>query len=306
MGKGKKDILFIVNPISGVGKQKLVESEVAAYLDNDKFNHQFVYTERAHHAYDIAKDAALAGMDVVAVVGGDGSVNEAAKALVNTSTRLAIIPTGSGNGLARELGYSCEVRKAVIQLNSFEDILIDTGYIDEHFFVGAAGFGFDAVIAHEFPKMKKRGFTSYIKLFLKKYFSYSVQKYDVEGADAIDASGCFVFTVSNSGQYGNGAIICPQSKLNDGKFELVVIKKIPLLFLPFFAWRLFSKKLRNGRYYRSHSFESIVIRGEKCIAHVDGEPITLPNEFRVKINALSLWVMAAPVNASKLFSDKEE
>ena len=147
--ENKKDILFIVNPISGAGKQKLVEKEVAAYLNQHKFNYQFIYTERAHHAYDIAKDAVLAGIDIVAIVGGDGSVNETAKALVNTTTRMAIIPTGSGNGLARELGITCDVKKAILQINTAEDFLMDTGLIGDHFFVGAAGFGFDAELQED-------------------------------------------------------------------------------------------------------------------------------------------------------------
>ena len=291
--KNKKDILFIVNPISGVGKQKLAEKEVAAHLDKNKFNAQFIYTERAHHAFEIAKDASLAGIDIVAVVGGDGSVNEAAKALVNTQTRLAIIPTGSGNGLARQIGIPCIVRDAVKFINEGVDFLVDTGFIGDHFFVGAAGFGFDAVIAHEFPKMKKRGFASYIKLFLKKYSSFKTKSFEVKGLENVDARDCFVFTISNSGQYGNGAVICPYSSLNDGKFELVVLKKTPFFLLPFFAIKLFTKKLTRGKYYQYYSFESIEVKGENCLAHVDGEPILLPNEFVVKMNANSLWLLAS-------------
>jgi diacylglycerol kinase (ATP) len=289
--ESKKDILFVVNPISGVGKQKLVEKEVAAHLDKSKFNFQFIYTERAHHAHDIAKDAALAGVHVVAIVGGDGSVNETAKALVNTSTRMAIVPTGSGNGLARQLGIPCDVKKAILHLNNSDDFLIDTGFIGEHFFVGAAGFGFDALIAQEFPKMKKRGFASYIKLFFKNIGKYKPQSFEVEGLNFVDAKDCFVFTVSNSGQYGNGAVICPQSILNDGELELVIIKKIPVLLLPFFAVKLFTKTLKNGKYYHSQTFKKISIKGKNIIAHVDGEPIVLPDEFEVKVVGKSLWVL---------------
>ncbi|MFZ9848626.1 MAG: diacylglycerol/lipid kinase family protein [Flavobacteriales bacterium] len=288
----KKDILFIVNPISGVGKQKLVEKEVAAHLDKNKFTYQFIYAERAHHAYDIAKDAAIAGVDIVAIVGGDGSVNETAKALVNTSTRMAIIPTGSGNGLARQIGIPCNVRQAILHLNKSKDLLIDTGFIGEHFFVGAAGFGFDALIAHEFPRMKKRGFASYIKLFFKNILKYTPQSFEVEGLNSVDSKDCFVFTISNSGQYGNGAVICPQSVLNDGELELVIIKKIPVLLLPFFAIKLFAKTLKNGNYYSSQTFKKISIKGKNVIAHVDGEPIVLPNEFEVKVVNKSLLVLS--------------
>ena len=287
--ENKKDILFIVNPISGAGKQKLVEREVAAHLNQHKFNCQFIYTERAHHAYDIAKDAVLAGIDIVAIVGGDGSVNETAKALVNTTTRMAIIPTGSGNGLARELGIACDVKKAILQINTAEDFLMDTGLIGDHFFVGAAGFGFDAVIAHEFAKNKKRGFSSYIKIFLKKYLSYQLKTISVKGENSDEKY--FVYSILNSGQYGNGAVISPASKLNDGVLELVRIKKIPFFLLPIYAFKLFNRSLKNNSIYQSTSFQNITIQGKEMMAHVDGEPIVLPDEFEVKMVEKSLWVV---------------
>jgi len=285
----KKNILFIVNPISGVGRQKIVEKEVEVHLDKNLFSYRFTYTQRAHHAYDIAIEASRNGVDVVAIVGGDGSVNECSKALANTATRMAIIPTGSGNGLARQLGIPCDVRRAVQYLNRSEDFLIDTGFIGEHFFVGAAGFGFDALIAHEFAKNKKRGFVTYIKIFLKKYFSYKPKKIVLKGDG--DEGKYFVYSILNSGQYGNGAVISPSSKLDDGFFELVRIKKIPLLLLPIYAFRLFSKSLKNNSVYHSSILQNGIIQGENMIAHVDGEPIILPNEFEVKMNAKSLWVL---------------
>jgi diacylglycerol kinase (ATP) len=287
--ENKKDILFIVNPISGVGKQRLVEKEVAAHLDKNKFNAQFFYTERAHHAFEIAKDASLAGIDIVAIVGGDGSVNETAKALVNTQTRMAIIPTGSGNGLARQLGIPCDVKKAILHLNKSEDFLIDTGFIGEHFFVGAAGFGFDALIAHEFAKNKKRGFVSYIKIFLKKYFAYRLKTINIKGEK--EDGKYFVYSILNSGQYGNGAVISPSSKLNDGVFELVRIKKIPFFLLPIYAFRLFSKSLNTNSIYHSTPIQNLTIQGKDMMAHVDGEPIELPDEFEVRVVAKSLWVL---------------
>ena len=285
----KKNILFIVNPISGVGKQKLVEKEVAAHLDMNKFSYQITYTERAHHAYDIALKASQDGNDIVAIVGGDGSVNECAKALVNTNTKMAIIPTGSGNGLARQLNIPCDVHKAILHLNKSEELLIDTGFIDHHFFVGAAGFGFDALIAHEFAKNKKRGFVSYIKIFLKKYFSYQLKSIKIKGENSDEKY--FVYSILNSGQYGNGAVISPASKLDDGVFELVRIKKIPLLLLPIYAFKLFNKSLKNNSIYHSSSIDNCIIQGKNMIAHVDGEPVVLPDEFEVKMVPKSLWVI---------------
>jgi diacylglycerol kinase (ATP) len=289
----KKNILFIVNPISGTGKQKNIQEKVNQLLRKEKFNVSFKFTECAGHALGIAHEADASGVDIVAVVGGDGSVNEVAKGLRNSKIAMAIIPTGSGNGLARHLNIPCNVDGALLMLNASKELCIDTCDIDGHFFVGAAGLGFDALIAHEFSKLKRRGFASYIKIFLKNYFSYTNKTYTLKIDTQNIDSEYFVCSFLNSSQYGNGTVISPKSVIDDGELEVVCIKKIPFLLLPLYAYKLFAGTLKNDRYFHSYSVKSISVKTQNAIAHIDGEPITLSNEFEVKINPKSLWVMVA-------------
>lgn len=204
---------------------------------------------------------------------------------------MAVIPTGSGNGLARHLKIPCNVDKALLLLNDSKEWCIDTCEIDRRFFVGAAGLGFDALIAHEFPKLKRRGFASYIKVFLKNYFSYANKTYSLKCENQNTDSEYFVCSFLNSSQYGNGTVISPKSVIDDGEFEVVCIKKIPLLLLPVYAYKLFAGTLKNDKYFHSYSAKSVSVKTQNAIAHIDGEPIALANEFEVKINRKSLWVM---------------
>ena len=99
----KKSVRFIVNPISGTRGKEAIIRLIPQYLSDERFQYEIVYTERSGHAAQLAQEAAEAGVDIVVAVGGDGTVNEVARSLVHTQTALAIVPCGSGNGLARHL-----------------------------------------------------------------------------------------------------------------------------------------------------------------------------------------------------------
>ena len=109
----KKKICFIINPISGVGKQKIVEQLVSEQLSAHDFEIEIAYTKAPHHATELSKDAANRNFDIVVAVGGDGSVHEVSKGLINSTTALAILPCGSGNGLARHLGIPLNLKDAL-------------------------------------------------------------------------------------------------------------------------------------------------------------------------------------------------
>ena len=125
----KQSILFLVNPQSGVSKKKRVPQMIGQYVDHERYDADICYTQYAGHAYELAKDAAARGVDVVVAVGGDGTVNEVARALVHTATALGVIPCGSGNGFARHLGIPIGVKSAVEFINTAEPVFVDYGNI---------------------------------------------------------------------------------------------------------------------------------------------------------------------------------
>ena len=289
----QKNVLFIVNPISGVCKNNNIQTKANQLLDLNRFNLKFKLTECVGHAAVLAQQAVIEGVDIVVAVGGDGTVNEVAKALVNSSVAMAVIPIGSGNGLARHLKIPCNVDGALRLMNEGRVQLIDTGAIAGRFFVGAAGLGFDALIASRFSGVRRRGFLTYAALFVRYYFSYKPKTFSLIGLAQDIGSECFVFSFLNSSQYGNGTVISPKSVIDDGFLEVVSIKKLPLYLLPIYAYRLFRGTLKNDRYYNSFSIKTLSVEVENAVAHVDGEVLVLPNAFEVKVFEKSLWVVVS-------------
>jgi len=280
-----------VNPISGVGKQKVVPKWVQSMLDPELYTYDIVYTEAPRHAIELAKQAATEKVDIVAIVGGDGSVNEAGSALLFSQTALAIIPTGSGNGLALHLGIPTQPQQAIAMLNTHKKTKIDTGTLNGIPFIGVAGIGFDAHIAHEFAQFGKRGFFSYFKIILKEYMKYEEDEYAVESPNTNIKANAFLLTVANSSQYGNRATIAPTARLDDGHLKLCLLRKFPWYAAPFVAFRLFNKSIHRSKYMHILDDTEFRIEMHNDRAHVDGEPLVLEESLDVKIVPASLTVV---------------
>lgn len=289
----KQRIRFIVNPISGVGRQKVIPQLVEQHLDHNKFDHEIVYTEAAKHAIELSKKAAEDGIDIVAIVGGDGSVNEAGSGLVGTKTALAIIPTGSGNGLAHHLHLPIDLAAAIKVINNHQIKVIDTGKMNEHPFMGVSGAGFDALIAYEFSKFGKRGFFSYFKIVLREYFKYKEDEYEVVTDNDQFKRKAFLVTVANSSQYGNRATIAPEAIIDDGNLRICILKKFPLVYAPFIAMRLFNKTIHKSRYMETFKGSKFVLQKKGVRTHVDGEPIEIESGLTFEVVPSSLRVVVA-------------
>jgi len=167
--KERKQIVFIVNPISHEIKNQNVEKLIKSDLDHNKYEYTIVYTQHANHATKLAHEALERSVDIIAAVGGDGTVNEVGKALVHTKGTLAIVSVGSGNGLARHLGIPIGIVRVVKALNFARSVTIDTAKINDRVFLGVAGVGVDAHIAQEFANFGKRGFFPIASSHLKNW-----------------------------------------------------------------------------------------------------------------------------------------
>ena len=168
----KKQIIFIVNPISGTRNKEYIQQLIKKDLNKDLYEYSIRKTEYAGHATEIAEQAAKDGVDIVVAVGGDGTINETARALTHTQTALGIIPCGSGNGLARHLHIPMNVKGAIRVLNSGEERTIDYGMIDGHPFFCTCGVGFDAFVSLKFAGSGKRGLASYLENTLHESLTY--------------------------------------------------------------------------------------------------------------------------------------
>jgi len=253
-------------------------------------------TERKGHARELTRAALARGVDVVAAWGGDGTVNEVGSALAFTDTPLAIVPAGSGNGLARELGISRRPVRALEDAIGGATRRIDVGEISGHLFINLAGFGFDAHIAREFAASGRRGLARYAWLTLEHLARYRSATYTIDtsgtaaGRRTIEA---LLVCIANSRQFGNGAIIAPDAVVDDGALNLVVVGARPV-------WRVLRDMpaLFRGRVTSVPGVWSLPLTETRVSAegpllfHVDGEPVSggTTASARVHAGALSIRV----------------
>ena len=309
----KKKILFIINPISGVGRQKTVEKLIDEHLNRNIFDYELSYTKASKHAIELSRQGVKEGFNIVVAVGGDGSVNEVGRSLIGTQTTLAILPCGSGNGAARHMNIPINLKKAMQVINQNKSALIDTFYVNEESVINTAGIGFAAHIAHEFSRFKKRGFKNYLKIAVRDSMKYKSQVCEVlitsspdatigtgpnpssgEGSIAperIQKVNAFIIDIANGTQWGNNAVIAPGAKNDDGVLDLCIVRDFPFRNFPLMATRLFTKTIDRSKFVEIIKVKEVLIRQEKTIAHIDGEPYNMGNELRVKINPLSLRVI---------------
>ncbi|MBO4587250.1 MAG: diacylglycerol kinase family lipid kinase [Bacteroidales bacterium] len=269
----KKKMLFIVNPVSGVGKQKKIESVIKENLDQDLFDYSVRYTERIHHGTEIAREAADQGYDCVVAVGGDGSVNDVAQGLKDSNTFMGIIPCGSGNGLARSLKIPLKPAAAIKLLNQQNEHTIDSIVInDKYISVNAAGVGFDAYIARLMKAAKTRGFAAYTNLILREYASYKNNTYrlTVDGR-TLERSAWFI-AIANGRQFGYNLSVAPKAQLSDGLIDISIIDKIPLDHILITAPMAFMNLLDHSQHAEMFRAKDIVIEGNvhKWV-NIDGE-----------------------------------
>lgn len=287
-----KPIVFIVNPFSGVGKQRLIEQRVDALLDRTKYVPLFHYTEKAGHATTLAKEAVKAQIDIVVAVGGDGSVNEVAKGIIGTDTTLGIIPTGSGNGFAMHLGIGRQVDKAIQILNQGNTAIVDTCTINEHPFVNLAGVGFDAHIAYHIKKSSFRGLKGYIWQSLLHTYRYQMPTIDIVIDDKKMTKHCFVAEVANAPMFGYNFEIAPQAKLNDGILDIVIVKKAPKWRYFLSAWRFFNGSFHKSSLTEVYTGKEVIITcRDELAVHFDGEGFLTNKELHFRIKPRSLKVM---------------
>lgn len=285
-------VLFIVNPIAGKG---IVKSDLSSAFSRCCFEWTSVQTEYPGHAYELARGS---DADIIVAVGGDGTVNEVARALVGTGKVLGIVPRGSGNGLALHLGYSLIPGRAVDSINAGKVSTIDSAQFNGHPFFCTSGVGYDAFVSERFAKVGKRGFKTYVEEALKSWKNYKAATYTIEMDDCTVKSRAMFVTVANSNQWGNNGRIAPGASLQDGLLDVVVVDEIGFDILNIInasalVALLFARKIdKASKFHLYRSKKVKITASEDGPAHVDGDPISDPGrELTFSICPSSLKVI---------------
>lgn len=289
----KKNLHFIINPISGTGKNKDILKKINKEIHSEIFDTHIHFTERANHATEIASKLCREKADIIVAVGGDGTVNEVGQALVNKDCMMGIVPTGSGNGLARHLGIPQQVNKALRLLNSLHAIKIDSCTANGHFFVNVSGIGYDGHISHCFSKEKKRGMKTYMKLILSEWWSYNIKRYQIEidGTSVFDDEAVQI-SFANGTQFGNNVVISPQSKTDDGLIELCIVKPFQFYEIPFLLLALATNRFHLSKRMKIISCAEATILSKNAMKHLDGEPKDLSDCLQLKVLPKSISIIS--------------
>ena len=285
--------MFIINPISGRTTGRLnVPTLLEQLLDKQRYNPTVILTEYPGHATEIAQQAAAEGVSVVCAVGGDGTVNEVARGLLQTNASLAILPRGSGNGLARHLGIPLNLNQAIAILNQGQRSAIDSATINEHPFFCTAGIGFDAHISSVFAANTKRGLQTYVKLVLQEFFRFKPLQATLRLNQQQLETNFFVLAFGNASQYGNNAYIAPMADIRDGLLDVCLIRHLNVRKAIALSYGLITKRLATSGHAEYFTSRDIEVQGEQALPfHADGEFMGKATTFKVKILPLSLHVI---------------
>ena len=291
----KKRIIFILNPISGTHSKEEIPNLIDSTLDKEQYDYEIRFTEYAGHAAEIAQDAAQAHFDIVVAVGGDGTVNEVARSLTHTDTALAIIPCGSGNGLARHLCLPLDIKKAIQVINQGRIETFDYGVINELPFFCTCGMGFDAFISLKFAEAGKRGPITYVENVLKEGLKYKPERYEVEDETGAHKYKAFLIACANASQYGNNAYIAPGATMKDGEMDVIIMEPFDVLDAPQIAADLFMKTLGNNSKIKTFRTKKLHIhRKEPGAIHYDGDPIMMGSDIDVHIEHQGIRILTNP------------
>ncbi len=300
--------LLIYNPIAGQGNAQKRLPEVQAILAEKKFEYDLVLTDHPGAAQSLAHQAAINGCPLIIAAGGDGTVNEAINGIMTADLHdqprpaFAVLPIGRGNDFAFGLGVNNTIATAVDVLIRNQRQLIDIGkviggdYPNGRYFGNGVGVGFDTVVGFEAAKITwLHGIASYLVALIRTIFLYAhAPIYELKFDDTTLQQPFLMVSVMNGRRMGGSFMMAPNSKNNDGQFDLCLAGDIAQARILSVASKFISgtqEKDSAVRMERANSVTVTAISG-KIPAHADGETICTAGDcLQIEIIPAALQVI---------------
>jgi diacylglycerol kinase (ATP) len=293
-------LAVIINPIAGrTGRRAdggAVRMEHARLLvDRPDIEAELVLTTASGHGAELARAFVARDFDVIVAWGGDGTVNEIAGPLIATRTALGIVPSGSGDGLARSLGLHADAAGAFAAAMAGTVGAIDVGYLGDRHFLNVGGIGFDAAIADSFNRGARRGGLGYVGRVLQMVWWYAPERYRVIFFDGqIRDAPAFLLVFANGREYGNRMVIAPDADPTDGWLDMAVADDGAPLYQLWRARRLFFRQRQPVRGLTRTRVRTATVEGARLLCHVDGESFQTSGALQVRITPQALRVRGLP------------
>lgn len=293
-----KRLLLIINPISGTGNKQGLADLVSKRMSELGYQTHVKYTTGQGDATAFARQAIDDNFDAVLAAGGDGTINETATALCNSKVALGIIPAGSGNGLARHLNIPIDTLLSLEVIAENNIVSCDYCSVNDRPFFCTFGIGFDANVSQRFAHQSRRGKLMYVKSAFEEYIKYNPQVYTISANGKILTEKAFIIACCNASQYGNNAYIAPKADITDGLMDITIVHSGTPLDTAMMGVDLFTGYLdRNTLIHTFRTPSAVIYRSQQGPAHIDGEPITMPDIMSVKCHHKALRIFVPQKDA---------
>ncbi len=288
----KQRLLLIINPISGTSKKEgLAEHLTRRLTDSLGMSVDVKITGGKDDANRFAAEAVDQGYYGVIAVGGDGTVNEVARALCNSDVALGIIPNGSGNGLARHLEIPVDINLSLDVIIQNNILACDYATVNDVPFFCTFGIGFDAAVSDRFARQRKRGKMMYIKSAFEEFVRYRPKEYTIRANGKEITQKAFLVACCNASQYGNNAYIAPSANMSDGLLDIIIIHAGSPISTAMLGVDLFTGYINRNTLIQTFQAPSAIIsRTDSSSAHVDGDHVELGNLLDVKCHKEKLKI----------------
>ncbi|AJW61697.1 Diacylglycerol kinase [Elizabethkingia miricola] len=282
------DAVFIINPFSAKKNYK----EFLEKLQQKYPEANFMISKSIEDTHRFI-DENFASTEVFVAVGGDGTISTVAQKLINTDKILAVFPAGSGNGFSNETNFTKNIDTLLQKIKQKKFHKIDTFTVNGNLSINVSGTGFDGEVIKKFEKTS-RGFTNYIKVTVKTFFIFKSIKVQFEEKYKQYNGDYLMLNVANTRQFGNNAYIAPHADYSDGLVDIVLVKKFPLWHSLAFAFRMFTKNLKENEYltYFPVSELKFSVKNSKAW-HLDGEGVEIGSPIEIKVLPHSLNILVA-------------
>lgn len=279
-------VAFIINPFSAKKNYQPFLNELKKKVENPLY-----YISESIPGTEEFIQKHFSDTDIFVAIGGDGTISTVAKNLINTDKILAIFPAGSGNGFSNETQFSKNLDELLEKLKQKKSRKIDTFTVNDRLSINVSGTGFDGKVVKEFEKTD-RGFKNYIKVSLKTFFNYKPIKLKFADEKYHQYNGKYLMVnIANTRQFGNNAYIAPMASKSDGLVDMVLVKKFPLMYSALFAFRMFTKKLKEDDYITYLPVSEVEFKVNTKNWHLDGEFNKIKSPIHIKVQPSSLTIL---------------
>ena len=293
-GNAKRKFLFVLNPVSGNFSKSGLKGWLSAYAEKTKNRFEFHETTgKVDDLQLLISKVEQVNPDVIIAVGGDGTANLVARVAREKNIKMGLMPMGSANGLATELGIPPGEEDALDVILEGSDRKIDMLMINHELWsVHLSDMGLNARVIKRFDKAKIRGFIGYAGQYFKELFNVGVSKFRLVANGKSYKTKAIMVVIANASKYGSGAIINPPGKPDDGVFEVIFIKPYPSWYIFVLAVSFFTGTFHKKRYVRHFSCsKAILFNYGNEEMQIDGEPVGNPGKVEIEIAPSSLTVI---------------